>query len=108
MTTRLAALMVSGALLATVIAGCGKKSEGGGEAASGGSIGVTECDDYLKAVEACSAKASPENKAAMEASMKANRDAWKDVSKSASGKEALKAGCKAAHDTFLTANPGCK
>lgn len=107
MTTKLAALIVSGALLATVIAGCGKKSEGGGEA-SGGSIGVAECDDYLKAVEVCSAKANAENKAAMEASMKANREAWKDVSKSAGGKEALKAGCKAAHETFMTANPGCK
>jgi hypothetical protein len=107
MTKKIAVSVLSGALLAALLAGCGKK-DGGSTAASGEAVGVAECDDYLKKVDACSAKATPENKSAMEASMKANRESWKEATKTEAGKEALKTGCKAALDAFIAANPGCK
>lgn len=107
MNSRTTTLFVAGAVLAALLAGCGKKDEGksGG---SGDSIGVSECDDYLKTVEACSGKASPEGKAAMEIALKANREAWKDASKNPATKEALSPGCKAALEAFIAANPSCK
>jgi hypothetical protein len=87
---------------------CNKDSaggSGGGAAASGDSIGVKECDDYLEKVDACFAK-DPATKAAMAQGTKAQRDAWKAAA--ATNKDALKVGCKAALDNFATAMPNCK
>ena len=79
--------------------GCDKK-EGGEAGKSGGSsdsIGVAECDDYFKKVEECMSK-NAAMKAAMEPSMKQNRDAWKQAASTPQGKESLKTSCKAAAD----------
>ena len=107
MIKQLATLMMSGALLALLVAGCGK-SEEGKTGTSADAIGVQECDDYLKKVEACMSKVPAEGKAAMETAMKSNRDAWREAAKSSAGKDALKTGCKAALDAFTGANPSCK
>src|SRR5690348_936974 len=82
--------------------------KGGDKGGGGGGIGVPECDDYLKKMEACLGKMPAEAKAAMEQGFKTNRDAWKQAaSSSPAAKEALKPGCKAALDA-LAANPACK
>jgi hypothetical protein len=97
--------------LAVLVVGMGvvglacNKDSGGGEGASGGSIGVKECDDYLAKVDACFAK-DPATKAAMQDGLKAQRDAWKATA--ATNKDALKVGCKAALDAFATSMPNCK
>jgi hypothetical protein len=80
-------------------------SKDGGAAASGDSIGVKECDDYLAKVDACFAK-DPATKAAMAAGTKAQRDAWKTTA--ATNKDSLKIACKTMLDNFATAMPNCK
>jgi hypothetical protein len=112
----LVALMVGGLF----IVGCDEKKKdaaGGGEtkaAASaekggggGGGIGVPECDDYLKKMEACLGKMPAEAKAASEAAFKQSRDAWKQTAATPAGKDGLKVACKAANDA-LANNPACK
>ncbi len=75
--------------------------------AAGGDIGVAECDDYLKKMEACMGKMPAASKAAMEQGFKASRDAWKQAAATPQGKESLKTSCKAAADA-MAANPMCK
>lgn len=90
--------------------GCGggdKKEGDKGAAASGDSVGVAECDDYLKKMEACLGKMPAEGKAASEQGLKASRDSWKQAAATPQGKETLKPTCKAALDT-LAQNPACK
>jgi hypothetical protein len=91
--------------------GCGggdkKEGDDKGAAASGDSVGVAECDDYLKKMEACIGKMPAEAKAAQEQGFKASRDAWKQAAATPQGKEGLKATCKASLDA-LAANPMCK
>jgi hypothetical protein len=65
-----------------------------------GSIGVQECDDYIKKVEDCLGKLPAEAKGAVEGSLKANRDAWAQAAATPQGKTALSTGCKMAVDTF--------
>src|SRR6185369_16615455 len=101
-------LFVTGGLAA----GCNKKSdEGSGSSAAtaggGDSVGVAECDDYLKKMESCFAKMPAEAKTAQEQALKASRDAWKSAAASQAGKDALKTTCKAAMDA-LAQNPMCK
>jgi hypothetical protein len=101
----LVTLLVSCSLLA----GCGKKEEGGEKTESSEeAVGVDECDAYFKKVEACLSKVPPDTKTAMESAMKANRTAWKDVAKNAANKDALKVGCKATLDAFTASNPTCE
>lgn len=106
MTKWMIALLAAGALLA----GCNKdggKSGDGSTAASADSIGVTECDDYLKKMESCLGKMPAQAKAASEAAFKQNRDAWKQAASTPAGKEGLKTACKAALDA-IAQNPMCK
>jgi hypothetical protein len=97
--------------LAVLVVGMGvvglacNKDSAGGAAASGDSIGVKECDDYLAKVDACFAK-DPATKAAMAPGAKAQRDAWKAAA--ATNKDSLKVGCKSALDNFAMAMPNCK
>jgi len=76
-------------------------------AAAGSEIGVTECDDYLKKMEACLGKMPAASKAAMEQGFKASKDAWKQAASTPAGKEGLKTACKAASDA-MASNPMCK
>ena len=61
--------------------------------AAGESIGVSECDDYLKKFDECSAR-SPALKASMGDSVKQYREAWKAAAATPQGKEQLKSSCK--------------
>lgn len=75
--------------------------------AGGGDVGVAECDDYIKKMEACIGKMPAEAKAAMEQGFKQSKDAWKQAAATPQGKEGLKTACKAALDA-LANNPACK
>ena len=95
--TMIALLLAAGALMIGI--GCDKKTEGGDAKAGGGdSVGVQECDDYIKKMDACFAKDAT-TKAAMEPSFKQMRDSWKQAAQAGgAAKDALKTGCKAALD----------
>src|SRR5947208_151434 len=81
-----------------------KAGTNAGTAAAGPSIGVAECDDYLKKMETCLGKMPAEAKAASEAAFKQSRDAWKQAASTPAGKDGLKTACKAANDA-LANNP---
>ncbi len=67
--------------------------------ASGSSIGVPECDDYLSKVEACVADHVPEDaKAIQRESMEKMRTQWRQAAENPTAKASLAAGCKAALD----------
>lgn len=87
--------------------GGGDKAEGGDKAAGGDSVGVSECDEYLKQMEACLGKMPAESKAAQEQAFKQSREAWKTSAATPQGKEGLKITCKASLDA-LAQNPMCK
>jgi hypothetical protein len=92
-------LLVASAL----VVACSKKEE----AASGGAIGVAECDEYITKYSACIAKMPAAAKTTAEAGFKTQQDAWKASATTPEGKAALKAGCKATLDA-LANNPMCK
>ncbi len=94
-----AALVLAG----LVVVGCKKKEE----AASGGSIGVAECDEYIKKYQTCIDKMPAAAKPTAEQGFKAQVDAWKTAAATPEGKAALKTGCKTTLDT-LASNPLCK
>jgi hypothetical protein len=86
------------ALFATVllVVGCGKSSDGAGPAASAeGAIGVAECDEYVKKMEAFLDSLPEEARTAREPGFKAMRAAWRDAAQTPAGKEGLAATCKA-------------
>ena len=85
--------------------GGGEKKEGGSAAPE--SVGVPECDDYLKKMEACIATMPPETKAAQEQAFKQSRETWKKTAETEAGKQGLQATCKASLDAY-TNNPMCK
>lgn len=82
---------------ALCVAGCAKSGDAGeGEhAAASEAIGVAECDDYVKKMEAFMADLPEEARAAREPGFKAMRASWRDTAQSPAGKESLKATCKA-------------
>lgn len=105
----LALVLGAGALFA---AACGdkggEKGAASGEAkASGDSVGVAECDDYFKKMEACLGKMPAEAKKTYEDTMKQNKDAWKQLAATPQGKEGLKTACKTAVDS-IAQMPQCK
>lgn len=86
-----------------------KKDEAAGGGGGGGadSVGVQECDDYIKKYATCIEKMPAAAKPAAEQGFKAQKDAWKTSAATPEGKAALKTGCKAALDA-LAGNPMCK
>lgn len=87
--------------LGSLAAGC-SRDDGRGDArttAAGESIGVSECDDYLKKFDECSARV-PALKASMGDRVKQYRDAWKAAAATPQGKESLKSTCKASTETI--------
>lgn len=102
------ALMMTGGLL-LVGAGCSKeeKKEETGAAASGDSIGVAECDEYVKKYAACIAKMPAAAKTTAEQGFDTQKKAWKTAASTPQGKEGLKTGCKMALDG-LAQNALCK
>ncbi|MEO5728098.1 MAG: hypothetical protein ABI134_35180 [Byssovorax sp.] len=93
------ALWTLGGLVAAT--GC-SRDEGSGRGdskttAAGESIGVSECDDYLKKFDECSAR-NPALKASMGDSVKQYREAWKAAAATPQGKESLKGTCKSSSE----------
>jgi hypothetical protein len=92
------------------LVGCNKDAGGGGDkggdkggsAASGGgggdSIGVKECDDYIKMWNDC--YKDPATKSAMKSGLDQMTAAWKQAAATPAGKSGLATGCKAALDAF--------
>ncbi|MEP7121932.1 MAG: hypothetical protein ABJE95_13515 [Byssovorax sp.] len=95
MKTVMIALWALGGFAA--VAGCSRDDGGHGDGkvatAAGESIGVAECDDYLKKFDECSAK-NPALKASMGDSVKQYREGWKAAAATPQGKESLKTKCK--------------
>lgn len=96
-------LFVVAALTMLLAIACSKKEE----AASGGAIGVPECDEYITKYTACIAKMPAAAKGTAEQGFKTQVDAWKASAATPAGKAALKAGCKATLDS-LASNALCK
>lgn len=101
MKTVMIALWTLGGFAA--VAGC-SRDEGGGRGegkvtAAGESIGVSECDDYLKKFDECSAR-NPALEASMGDSVKQYREAWKAAAATPQGKESLKGKCKSSSETL--------
>ena len=106
MTKTMIALLAAGALLAGCDSGKGDGKGEGKTGAAGDSIGVAECDEYVKKWEACFK--DPTTRAAAEPGFKAQRDALKTAAASGgAAKDALKTQCKALVDG-LASNPACK
>jgi hypothetical protein len=89
-------------------AGCSKEEEKKeGAAASGDSIGVAECDEYIAKYQKCIDKMPAAAKTTAEQGFKTQRDAWRTAASTPQGKEGLKTGCKMALDS-LANNALCK
>jgi hypothetical protein len=106
--------MVVGLMVAlTALLACNKDSGGssggsgggGGAAAGGGdSVGVKECDDYIKMWNDC--YKDPATKAAAKPGLDQMTSAWKQAAKDPQSKAGLATGCKMALDNFPKA--ACK
>jgi hypothetical protein len=103
--------MVVGLMVAlTALLACNKDSGAGsggsgGSAASGGdSIGVKECDDYMKKWSDC--YKDPATKAAAKPGLDQTVAAWKQAAATPQGKAGLATSCKMMLDNFPTA--ACK
>ncbi len=98
MKTILIALWTLGALAGCSRDDAGSRSDGKATAA-GESIGVSECDEYLKKFDECSARNSA-LKVSMGDSVKQYREAWKAAAATPQGKELLESTCKSAIETI--------
>ena len=108
MSKSIGCLLVLGALFAV---GCGDKAAGGSDSSkpaasgdskagmSGDSVGVAECDEYIKTWRDC--YKDPTMKAAAEPGFKQTVDAWKKTAaEGGAAKDGLKTACKAMNDAF--------
>jgi hypothetical protein len=84
---RRAALTCCAAIALAMATACSGRTSG-----TTGSVGVTECDEYVTKVNACMAK-EPRMKA-MEPGFKAQQDAWKQMAKNNAA--TVQANCKTA------------
>jgi hypothetical protein len=68
--------------------------------ASGGAIGVAECDEYINKYETCVKSKVPENlRATVQTSLDTSRKAWRDAAANPTTKASLPQLCKTAMDT---------
>ena len=68
--------------------------------ASAGEVGIAECDDYLNKYEACLNGKVPEAaRAALQQSLEATRDAWRQAAGNAHGADALRNACVQARES---------
>ena len=64
------------------------------------SVGVPECDEYIKKYEMCLNNKVPEAaRASLKTSFETTHKAWKDAAATPQGKSALATGCKTALET---------
>jgi len=84
-------------LLATVLLfGCAKQTEGEGPAANAeAAIGIPECDEYVKKMEAFLDSLPDDARKIREPGFTAMRAAWRDTAKTPEGKDSLAGTCKA-------------
>lgn len=71
-------------------------------ASTGDSIGVPECDEYIKKYEACLTKIAakaPAVEGPMKQAFETARKGWKDAAANPAGKATLASACKTAMDT---------
>jgi hypothetical protein len=70
---------------------------------AGDSIGVAECDDFLKKYEACVSSKVPEAmRATFKTSVEQWRSSWKELAKTPQGKAGLAQACKASAEQAKT------
>ena len=89
----------------TALLACNKgngDSSAGAAATGGDSIGVKECDDYMKTWNDC--YKDPAAKAAAKPGLDAMTKAWKEQAKDPASKSALAQACKMALDNFPKAS----
>jgi len=87
-------------------AGCSKNNDAGeNTAGSEQAIGVVECDEYVKKMDAFLADLPEEARSARAKGFGAMRDAWREAAKTPAGKDSLKATCKAQLDTLGASAP---
>jgi hypothetical protein len=79
-------------------------SGSGGGSAAAGSLGVKECDDYIKKFSDC--YKDPATKAAMQPGLDQMKQTWSGMAKDPNQKAALAGACKAALDAFPSSS--CK
>ena len=75
--------------------------------ATGGEIGVAECDEYVTKMRACLDKMPAEAKQASQSGFEQSINAWKQAAANDAAKPGLASACKAALDA-LAQNPACK
>lgn len=105
------ALLFVFAVTALAVSGCAKKdsatvtttttttAEGTAPAASGDSVGVPECDEYISKYQNCLKGKVPEAaQAAMKGAFDTTITEWKKVAATAEGKSGLAMACKSALD----------
>jgi len=71
-------------------------------APAGDSVGVPECDEYIKKYEACLTKIAakaPQVEGPLKTSFETLRDSWKKAAATPAGKSAMATGCKQALDS---------
>ncbi len=70
------------------------------DVSSADSVGVPECDEYIKKYEICLNSKVPESaRATLKTSFETTRKSWKDAAATPQGKSALATGCKTALET---------
>jgi len=84
--------------------GSGGSGGSAGASGGGGSIGIKECDDYIKTWNDC--YKDPTMRAAAEPAFKQMKETWATQAKDPNSKAALASGCKMALDNFPKA--ACK
>jgi hypothetical protein len=98
--------------LALVLAGCSKSRPPADDdppadtATAPDTVGIPECDAYLKKYESC-LRRSKSRMAHADAAFKAQRDSFRIAAGTPEGKSTLPAQCKSLHEKLLE-NPVCK
>jgi hypothetical protein len=96
-------LALGAVMLACAGGGDGDGANTAGATASGGKIGVAECDSFIEKYEACVNSKVPEVARSMvKANLDSMRTAWKKAAETPQGKAGLAQGCKQALDQAKT------
>ncbi len=80
--------------------GSGASSSSSSSYSSGGSIGVSECDDYIRAYKSCLSDKVPEGeRGTLQSGLDSNVDYWRQLAANPDAKEKLAETCKEASET---------
>jgi hypothetical protein len=113
----LAACLIGGSLATAACssgdpsAGAQSKTAGETKTASGDSVGVAECDQYLAAYESClKDKVPAAARDMMRSSFETTRASWRQAAATPEGRAGLATACKTARDTArqAMASYGCQ